>query len=216
VVELAGLVLARNVSVASAHVEAMRRRGVAVESLYLDLLAPAARHLGELWTADVCDFTQVTIGLGRLQNLLHELSPTFQADGSQRSNGLRVLLVPAPGDQHTFGLSMVAEFFRRAGWDVWGQTPMSRRDLLDAVRSEWFALVGLSVSCGTRLEALSSCVRAVRRVSRNRRLGILVGGPAFTEEPALASLVGADATAADGRGAAAQAQNLLSLLVRRN
>ena len=214
VIELTDIVLARDASVASRYVEAMRERGVAVEALYLDLLAPTARELGEMWTADICSFSDVTIALGRLQQMLHNLSPCFQFDGEQ-ANGLRVLLVPAPGDQHTFGLTMVAEFFRRAGWDVWTRASMTRHELIEAVGEQWFALVGLSVSCGVRMEALASAVRAVRRFSRNRSIGILVGGPAFTEEPTLASLIGADATAADGRRATTQAHHLLSSLLRR-
>ena len=59
------------------------RRGASVETLYLDLLAPTARHLGDLWDADVCDFTEVTVGLGRLQQVLHELSPAFQSEIAQ-------------------------------------------------------------------------------------------------------------------------------------
>lgn len=215
VIELTDMVLARDVAVASRYVEAMRERGVAVEALYLDLLAPTARQLGDMWTADICSFADVTIALGRLQQMLHDLSAVFLADG-EPTNGLRVLLVPAPGDQHTFGLSMVAEFFRRAGWDVWTQASMTRHELIDAVREQWFAVVGLSVSCNVRMEALASSVRAVRRFSRNRSVGILVGGPAFTEDPSLASLIGADATAADGRRATTRASQLLSLLLQRS
>ena len=46
-----------------------RAYGMPVETLYLDLLAPAARHLGELWCADACDFASVTLALGRLQEV---------------------------------------------------------------------------------------------------------------------------------------------------
>lgn len=72
-----------------------------VESLYLDLLAPAARHLGELWCADACDFASVTLALGRLQKVMHQLSPAFEGDVQHREHGRRALLVPVPGEQHT-------------------------------------------------------------------------------------------------------------------
>jgi hypothetical protein len=57
-------------------------------------------------------------------------------------------------------------------------------------------------------------IRDVRRASRNSGLGILVGGPMFIERPDLVGLVGADATAADGRQATLQAETMLALLGR--
>ena len=44
----------------------------------------------------------------------------------------------------------------------------------------------------------------------------MVGGRVFAEKPELAGLVGADATATDGRQAALQAETLLALLATRN
>jgi hypothetical protein len=44
---------------------------------------------------------------------------------------------------------------------------------------------------------------------------VLVGGPIFIAHPELVALVGADATAVDGRQAAIQAETMLSLLQRR-
>jgi MerR family transcriptional regulator, light-induced transcriptional regulator len=215
VTEFAGLVLAREAVVASSYVEAARARGASAETLYLELLAPAAWHLGELWTADLCDFTEVTVGLCRLHQVLRELSPSFQDEGGHQAHGRRALLVPVPGDQHTFGLVMVAEFFRRAGWDVWSGPPASAGELVGLVRNEWFAVVGFSTSCDTRLEALASGIHAVRRASRNPSVGVMVGGPVFVEHPELATLIGADATAIDGRQATAQAESLLALFATR-
>jgi methanogenic corrinoid protein MtbC1 len=216
VVELAGLVLTRDVEVARGFVERMQARGTPVETLYLDLLAPTARRLGELWDNDACDFTEVTMGLGRLQQVLHEMSAAFRAEAEPHEHGRRVLLVPAPGEQHSFGLHIVAEFFRRAGWDVWNEPRIaSGADLVQMVRNEWFAVVGLSVASDTRIDALATGIRALRRASRNRAIGVLVGGPLFVAHPELVARVGADATALDGGQAPIQAQNVLALLARR-
>lgn len=212
--EFVGLILVNDVVVASAYLEAMRARGVSLETLYLHLLAPAARRLGELWSADLCDFTNVTVALGRLQQALRELSPAFRDEVAPRQHGRRALLMPAPGEQHTFGLFMVAEFFRRAGWDVWGGPPASSNDLTSMVRADWFDVVGLSVGCESRLDVLAAGIRAMRRASRNRAVGVMVGGPVFVEHPELVAFVGADATAVDARQAAEQAESIVSLLAR--
>ncbi len=213
VAELADLVVAQDVGAAATRIEALRGRGIPIETLYLELLAPTARYLGELWEADLCDFTAVTLGCSRLQQLLHELSPAFFREIEHHEHRRRVLLSPVPGEQHTFGLYMVAEFFRRAGWDVWSGC-MPARELAELVSKEPFTLVGFSLSADSRLDALASSIRAVRRASCNRGIGVLVGGPVFVGHPELVSLVGADATALDGRQATQQAQNTLALLSR--
>ena len=116
----AELVLHEDDAAIRACVVALRDRGVPVESIFMDLLAPVARHLGEMWERDLCTFTEVTVGLGRLQQVLRENSAAFaQFNGSTSTlEGRRLLLMPCPGEQHTFGLSMVGEIFHRAGWDV--------------------------------------------------------------------------------------------------
>lgn len=208
---LADLVLASSNGDAAALVDALYARGNSIEALYLDLLAPAARRLGDLWNTDERGFSDVTLGLGRLQQILRDLSPAFQNELRRRLPGRCILLTPTPGDQHTFGLSMVEEFFRRAGWDVWSGQLATSRELLGMVGSQWFAVVGISTGSEARLDTVSSTIRAIRRASLNPAVGILVGGPIFIDQPGLAGVVGADATAADGRQATEQAERLLSL-----
>ncbi len=193
------------------YVAAMRASGAGVEAVYLDLLAPAARRLGTLWEDDSLSFVDVTIGLLRLHQILRALGPDFRAQAAPERQGRRALLAPAPGEQHSFGLAMVTEFFRRAGWSVWSGTPVSNDELLGLVRGEWFGVVGFSVACDDRLESLSTCIRRVRAASRNPAIGVMVGGPIFAIHPELALAVGADTTARDGRHAAFQAEGLLAL-----
>lgn len=212
----ARIVLEQDVGDVSAYVGAMVTRGVALETVFLELLAPTARCLGEMWDEDLCDFTQVTVGLWRLQQVVRELSPSFHTElDPHESDHRRALLLPAQGEQHTFGLFMVAEFLRRAGWDVAAGPVASGAEMLGLVRNEWFAIVGMSVSCDVRLDGLAASIHAVRRASRNRAIGVMVGGPIFVERPELVALVGADASAVDGRQAALQAESLLAILARR-
>ena len=209
VAELAELVLGHGESAAVAYVEAMRGNGAGTEALYLDLLAPVARRLGVMWEEDTCDFTEVTVGLWRLQTAMRELSPSFQDQRTSRTDGPRVLLVPLPGESHTFGLSMVYEFFRRAGWNAWSGPVGDSAELAWMVGRERVDVVGFSLSCDERLETVYSEIRAVRRASLNPGLAVMVGGPPFVGNPQLAVQLGADGTATDGRQAVAQAQALV-------
>lgn len=206
--ELVRLLLTHDVGVASAYVETVRQRGASLESVCLALLAPAARELGLLWEEDECDFMQVTVGLCRLHHLLRELSPEFRAEGTERRVERNILLAPAPGDQHTFGITLVAQFLRKAGWEVWHEFPTNSAEILDVVRQNWFAVVGLSVGSETRIDEVAATIRAVRHASRNRLVGVLVGGPVFVARPELAMLMGADATAIDGPMAVSKAERI--------
>lgn len=213
--EFTRIAMTHELGVVASFVEAMRYRGVQLEALFLDLLAPSARLMGELWEADLADFAEVTLGLSHLQRILRDLSPAFVAEGDNREIGRRALLVAAPGDQHTFGISMVEEFFRRAGWEVFGAPSATAKDLLEMVRRDWFAVVGFSLSSEIRLEGLANVIQAIRRASRNRNVGIMVGGNLFLSNPELVLAIGADLTAVDGRQAVLQAQNLLALRLQR-
>lgn len=198
---LASLVLGETAEAARRFVEYKHTSGASLESLYIELLAPAARHLGDGWSDDRLDFAEVTLGLGHLQQLVRDLSPMFQSEVQPVQTSDRVLLIPAPGEQHTFGLSMVAEFFRRSGWDVWGGPLRCAGDLNALVRSEWFDLVGISLSRDMRSDLLADSIRRIRRSSRNRTIGVIVGGPLIIENPDFAVRIGADGSVADGTDA---------------
>jgi methylmalonyl-CoA mutase cobalamin-binding domain/chain len=213
IAELAELVLREAPEPAERFLDARRHRGLRLEELYVAYLSPAARLLGELWEDDRVSFTQVTIGVGRLQQLQHRLSDCFEQDLPPRINSRRILLAAAPGEQHTFGLSIVASCFRAEGWDVAGGPGTDETTLLDAVQGHWFDLVGLSISADRHLEALSRLIRRVRRASRNRSLGVVVGGPLLEQRADLARLTGADAAMTDATRAPAEARAVVELLV---
>jgi methanogenic corrinoid protein MtbC1 len=195
------VLLSENVHAAKRFVLATRKRGVPLDIVLLWLFAPSARHLGELWKQDICDFVDVTIALSKLQQLLHDLSPDDDEDQFPIAAQRRVFLASMPGDQHTFGLFIVQEFFRRAGWYVSGGSCDTAEELLNFAHSEPFDVVGLSVSNDAPESALSALVLSLRKSALNRDVRMMVGGRFFLENPQLVACIGADATASDGRGA---------------
>ena len=212
----AKLVLSQDEDLAFASIMSFRTRGVPIETLYLELLAPTARYLGDLWNEDLCNFTDVTVGLGRLQRVLRELSPAFGCSVEHPSQGRRVLLLPSPGEQHTFGLVMVAEFFRRAGWDVTGGAWAAGVDASMMVGSEWFDAIGFSLGAEVHLQSLANAIHSIRHATCNRSIAVIVGGPIFGEHPEYVQLVGADGMTIDGREAPSMTERLIAREANRN
>ncbi len=206
----AKLMLAHDEELSFEAVMAYRARGVSIEKLYLDLLAPVARYLGDLWDEDLCTFTDVTVGLGRLQRVLRELSPAFGSSVDHPVSGRNALLLPTPGEQHTFGLVIVGEFFRRAGWSVSGAGWVAGADAGALVASEWFDVIGFSLGAEIHLQALADTIRTVKHETCNRNIVVLVGGPLFSQDPGRVEAVGADGMTKDGRDAPSLAEQLIA------
>ena len=191
---------------ALAFVEKMRDQGGVNHAIFLELLAPAARRLGSLWDTDDCDFVEVAVGVQRLQRILRVLSPIKSGGEGGDGGRNRVLLLPAPGETHLFGIAIVEKFFHDAGWDV---TQSNEHEFLDKLSTSWFDVVGFSMSYTRDLEQLRTAVTAARRRSANPDLRVLVGGSAFLDNPDLVGAVGAAAMAADAPSAVISARNLI-------
>jgi methanogenic corrinoid protein MtbC1 len=189
-------------------VDGLLRDGMGWEDLLLNVMQPAARRLGEDWKEDRRDFTEVTLGLGMLQQVLRETNPVGDKIPRRIDENRRIFLATIPGEQHTFGLLMVEDFFRRAGWDVHIEAGPTMESLTDVVKREWYSAVGLTMGTAETADVMKSLIASLRKVSRNPSMGILVGGPAFVEHPNLTELVGADAFGLDGVQAVIEADRV--------
>jgi methanogenic corrinoid protein MtbC1 len=211
---LADIVLGPDLEAAAAYIVVLRDRGLSMDALFVELLEPTARHLGELWNRDACDFIDVTLGVGRLQKLLAIFNETHDIPALETRR--RVLMAMAPGDQHSFGVMMVDQFLSAAGWQVHTEVSANADEIVDLAQSGWFAVIGLTAGSDRQLATLGSLIARLREQSRNDAVAIMVGGPMFTANPALASEVGADATACNAPAAVLVAQKLFDTSMVRN
>ncbi len=183
--------------------------GASVDAIYIDVIAPAARKLGELWEADECDFVDVTMGLWRLQEVMREVAvrspPVVSAMSSPRS----ILISPLPGDQHSFGATMLEDIFARAGWCSEVMVEPGRGDLLKRVGEKSFDVVGLTISRDCPSAAISHIISALRSVAANPNTRVMIGGRVVNENPDLVAEVGADGTAQDASAAVQMAEVLV-------
>ena len=189
-------------------IEQLLDDGVPAETLMLELLAPAARLMGEKWSGDEANFLDVTLGLSRIQQVLRQFH--FPVLDSLADRGA-ALLVPVPGEQHVLGLRMVEEFLMRDGWRVRCSPVASMEQLRQLVAADPYDFVGFSISGERLLPALRSAIREVRAASRNRSVRIMVGGVAFAGQGRSVPHIDADAMVGDAHEAVAQAKRWYAL-----
>lgn len=188
--------------------DGFRADGHELPHLYLNLLAPTACRIGRLWETDDCTFPEVTLGLYRLQRLLHSLNEEFCANSVYRQPQHRILLAPMPGSHHTFGFYMLSQFFRRDGWNVCSALETEPAALVAAAGSDWYDVIALSVSCSGDVEPLRTLVHEIRCASLNPRVGIMVGGPLGLDGK-VRTLLGAEAYSGDALEALRTADRLV-------
>ncbi|MFN3170106.1 MAG: B12-binding domain-containing protein [Hyphomicrobiales bacterium] len=210
VTAFAELLIAFEPSVAKRFIDAQVSRGHAVPDLLLDLCAPAAKELGDMWLRDACSFCDVTIGLSALEQVvLHCSGPAGTVRGAPDQDR-SALFAPMPGNQHIFGLLIVKELFRRSGWVVRSPSTVGHSAIVDAVRKTRFSVLGLSVGNSDDLQNCQSLVKACRDVSLNSNLLILVGGYGIQQASTATRMLDVDLIARDGREGLDQIERMMS------
>lgn len=193
---------------ARAFVAELISKGVPRDTLLLDLFTNAARRLGVMWERDQCDFMEVTMGVSLLHKLLRTSQSSFQR--ILTAHAPSVLLTTAGGDQHVFGLAVLADFYRRAGWRVIYRPDASRQDIIQTLSACDIELLGLSASSDVYSDDIEHDIAAFRKSARNQRLSVVVGGRLFDNSPEFAAGVGADAHISNAQQAPNMSRNLIA------
>ena len=150
----------------------------------------------------------VTLGVARLQRLVMSFEGLSEIPDQDEKR--KILLVGAPGEQHSLGNSIIQRFFRSSGWHVWTCTAQDAENIDQIAADEWLAVVGFSLNLDTNMKGLCSAITKIRANSVNPKVGIIVGGSAIQRNPHWVSETGADGTAANGPAAVILAKKLLA------
>jgi methanogenic corrinoid protein MtbC1 len=207
--EFARLVLARDAAEIIRVLDTLLADGVELSRIYLDLLAPAARRIGEMWNDDAVSFFEVTVGLARLQQVLHEITRRNNESTGRWRPRRRIYLVPAPGEEHTFGLSMIEKFFLHAGWQTTMDHAAAETTIVDTVSSSYFEVLALSVATARFFTPLRRLIKRVRSHSLNRDIVVLVGGLFVKENPEIGGALEGAISVLNGEAAVEIAENLV-------
>ncbi|TLU74075.1 cobalamin B12-binding domain-containing protein [Lichenicoccus roseus] len=191
------------------HVRTALASGLDAENILLDLLAPAARYLGELWLEDRATILDVTLGVMRLQARMQILLSTVTAQPVRASHEHSIALWAVPGSKHRFGVAMLAEVFRLRGWNVTLGQIEDPFEIATVLRSDNYDIAGFSLGSVEHAYRLEACIQAARLTSRNRDVIVMAGGPAFQSDTTLATSLDVDAIAENAEDALLRADMLL-------
>lgn len=171
----------------------VRAEGISPEAIYLKHLGAAAELLGQWWVEDRASFFDVTIGSGRLfaimRGMKHLFAPDFILD--DRS----AIFASVPGEDHTLGVRMAADLFRKDGWEIALKVGLNHDELITELQKSPNSLIGLSIGGQHSIDALSKLVVALHICCPNSP--ILVSGRDIDVLGPLLSLMGVDAYSSD-------------------
>ncbi len=156
----------------------------------VDSYFPAvARLLGQDWADDRLGWAEVTIGVARMQSLVHQIGLDW--DGSTSPDAESVLVVLPEGEQHSFGVQVMAGQLRRQGVSVHLQIGVRPAALRSLVQQRHYDCALISVGSEEHIDACSKLVKTLKDGSGGR-LWVAVGGPVLDRDRDVLGLTGAD------------------------
>lgn len=167
--------------------------GTDVRDLYLHVLQPAQREVGELWYRGAISVAEEHYCTAATANVMARLQPYFQRTPR---NGRHLLAACVAGDLHTIGLQMVADFLAYDGWEVsylGADTPIS--NIRDMVAAQGVDLLLTAASLPQHVPLLHELVALLRRDPATSHVRVVVGGHIFVHDAELWARTGADAWA---------------------
>jgi len=198
-----GLVKAMAKAIASpnpAAFDALRpeiRRSRIAETELVDRYFPAvARQLGNNWEEDRSSWADVSIGMARLQSLVHQIGREWSSNASPMVTTTTALVILPEGEQHSFGVQLLAGQLRRMGVSVHLQIGGKPKGLRTLLKEHRYDCAMVSIGCEERLELCRQLVRSLKDGS-DGHLCVAVGGVALDRMVDVQAVTKADLTTND-------------------
>ena len=197
---------------ARAVIEQALGRGLSRAEIYLEVLTPSQIRLGEMWHEGSINVAQEHLGTTITMDMMDYLR---QGMTPRTGLGMRAVVTPVEGDQHTIGARMIADFLAMDGWEIFflgNGTPAE--DLAEFVRQRNADLVALSSTLPEFLPNAATAAEAIREAN-SPPPKILLGGKALDRTTQGAEKLGCDATASNVLEAVAESRRLVGLMEER-
>ena len=183
-------------------------RGVSHVEMSLEVLAPSQVRIGELWHEGRINTAQehlaTTITIEIMDALRQDITP-------KTGLGVRAVVTPVEGDQHSLGARMIADLLTLDGWEVdFLGTGTPGADLGEFVRHRNVDLVAVSATMPEFLPNVKAATDVIRRVD-SPRPKIMLGGGALENTSHDLDALGCDAVVGSALEAVSEARRLVGL-----
>jgi excisionase family DNA binding protein len=204
--KLAARMVAGDEAGAWAVVEAALASGMEPADVYLDLLVPALRRVGDGWAVGRVTVADEHRATAVAQRVIGRLGPRFARRGRKRGT---VVLGAAPGEQHALPSAILGDLLRGAGFEVLdlGANTPAESFAETALRTQRLVAVVIASTTPDHDRAVRATVQALRRGEMSAP--ILVGGAAVTDHEHAVRLGADDWSGRDGRSAVAAVERAL-------
>jgi methanogenic corrinoid protein MtbC1 len=172
--------------------------GVSWQRIFLDLLLPGLRQMGEWWESGEITVGQEHTASGLTERLVARLSPNGHHAAEIGPDAPGVLVGCAPGDYHSIGARMTANFLKAAGFRVvylGGNVPLE--EYVRAVERHAPAAVVLSLSIKDLEPGALETIQALTNRGDAHNPKVVVGGRVPVETPIPFRAAGVTAIAQD-------------------
>jgi len=170
----------------------LKTHGVSINYIVLDLIPTIARRLGKQWEDDTLSFAEVSIGVNRLERVIHKLDYLFQVTQLEKRGDHSILISVFPESQHSLGTLILSNYFIHSGWRVYRPENTSLKSISRELESNKHDAIAISISCDEQLERLPNTISALREKSKNPKIIVLIGGPLYNKAPAKFDHIQAD------------------------
>lgn len=200
--------MAGEVALARSLIEQAVGRGVSHAELSLEVLAPSQVMIGELWHEGRVNTAQehlaTTITTEIMDSLRQGMTP-------KAGLGVRAVVTPVEGDQHSVGARMIADFLEMDGWEIdFLGTGTPAADLGEFVRHRSVDLVAISSTMPEFLPNVKAAADVIRRME-SPRPKIMLGGGALANTAHDLEALGCDAVVGSALEAVSEARRLVGL-----
>ena len=161
----------------------LKTHGASINYIVLELIPEIARKFGKQWEDDSLSFADVSMGVNKLERVIHKLDYLFQANQLNRQQNKAIFITGFPGSQHSLGSLIFANFLIFSGWQVHRPNQVNLDSIVHGVSSKMLQAIAISISTNEQLDRLPDLINTLRQKSQNPKIIVLIGGPLYNKAP---------------------------------
>jgi methanogenic corrinoid protein MtbC1 len=179
---------------------------IPIEQIYLYVIEPALKKLGNLWYLN-----KVSIPQEHFCSFVTQQIMSAMTIGNNPNKKHRAVAVTVSGDLHEIGLKMVADLLELDGWYVYYLgTNSPTQSIIEAIKYTKAEVLLISATLPIYIDTVSNLVKVIRLSKGCENIKILIGGQAFDDNPSLWKKIGADGYSTNAKEAVNIANKLVT------